>query len=170
MYWEHEFPTQEKVYKIDNDQKLKDTIRQIYDAGYTDSLIIQDTIPGNDEFMRVLTCFSGKDKKVKMMCLGHVLLEEHTPHGSGNHAVIITEPQEELMTKVKNLLETIGYVGFSNFDIKYDVRDNRYKFFEINTRQGRSNYYVTGSGFNVARYFVEEFVYNKEIPFEIAKE
>ena len=52
-----------------------------------------------------------------MMCLGHVLLEEHTPHGSGNHAVIITEPQEELMTKVKNLLETIGYVGFSNFDI-----------------------------------------------------
>ena len=109
-------------------------------------------------------------KKVKMMCLGHVLLEEHTPHGSGNHAVIITEPQEELMTKVKNLLETIGYVGFSNFDIKYDVRDNRYKFFEINTRQGRSNYYVTGSGFNVARYFVEEFVYNKEIPFEIAKE
>lgn len=170
MYWEHEFPTQEKVYKIDNDKKLKDTIRQIYDAGYTDSLIIQDTIPGNDEFMRVLTCFSGKDKKVKMMCLGHVLLEEHTPHGSGNHAVIITEPQEELMTKVKNLLETIGYVGFSNFDIKYDVRDNRYKFFEINTRQGRSNYYVTGSGFNVARYFVEEFVYNKEIPFEIAKE
>ena len=65
MYWEHEFPTQEKVYKIDNDKKLKDTIRQIYDAGYTDSLIIQDTIPGNDEFMRVLTCFSGKDKKSK---------------------------------------------------------------------------------------------------------
>ena len=60
------------------------------------------------------------------------------------------------MTKVKNLLETIGYVGFSNFDIKYDIRDNRYKFFEINTRQGRSNYYVTGSGFNVARYCVEE--------------
>ena len=50
------------------------------------------------------------------------------------------------------------------------MSDNRYKFFEINTRQGRSNYYVTGSGFNVARYFVEEFVYNKEIPFEIAKE
>ena len=170
MYWEHEFPTQEKVYKIDTDEELKNTIKQIYDAGYTDSLIIQDTIPGNDEYMRVLTCFSGKDKKVRMMCLGHVLLEEHTPHGSGNHAVIITEPQEELMTKVKKLLESIGYVGFSNFDIKYDVRDNKYKFFEINTRQGRSNYYVTGSGFNVARYFVEEFINDNPLPFEIAKE
>ena len=170
MYWEHEFPTQEKVYKIETDAQLKATIKQIYDAGYTDSLIIQDTIPGNDEYMRVLTCFSGKDKKVRMTCLGHVLLEEHTPHGSGNHAVIITEPQEELMTKVKNLLESIEYVGFSNFDIKYDVRDNKYKFFEINTRQGRSNYYVTGSGFNVAKYFVEEFIHDHPQPFEIAKE
>ena len=170
MYWEHEFPTQQKVYKIETDAELKNVIKQIYDAGYTDSLIIQDTIPGNDEYMRVLTCFSGKDGKVRMMCLGHVLLEEHTPHGSGNHAVIITEPQEELMLKVKNLLESMHYIGFSNFDIKYDIRDNKYKFFEINTRQGRSNFYVTGSGFNVARYFVEEFINNNPLPFEIAKD
>lgn len=169
-YWEHPFEGQDKVFKIETKEKLQETIKKIYDAGYPDSVVIQDTIPGNDEYMRVLTCFSGKDGKVRMMCLGHTLLEEHTPHGSGNHAVIITEPQEELMTKVKNLLEDMHYVGFSNFDIKYDVRDNRYKFFEINTRQGRSNYYVTGSGFNVARYFVEEFINDNPLPFEIAKE
>ena len=96
-----------------------------------------------------------------MMCLGHVLLEEHTPHGLGNHAVIITEPNQELMKRVRNLLEDLHYVGFSNFDIKFDRRDGKYKFFEINTRQGRSNYYVTGSGFNVAKYIVEEYVYGK---------
>ncbi len=169
-YWEHEFPGQEKVYKIEDRQRLEKVITQIYEAGYEDSLIIQDTIPGNDEYMRVLTCFSNGQGKVKMMCLGHVLLEEHTPHGSGNHAVIITEPQEELMEKVKNLLEELNYVGFSNFDIKFDSRDQTYKFFEINTRQGRSNFYVTASGFNVARYFVEEFVNHNVLPFEIAKE
>ena len=102
--------------------------------------------------MRVLTSYSDRNGKVKMMCLGHVLLEEHTPHGLGNHAVIITEPNEELMMRVKNLLEDLHYVGFSNFDIKYDRRDGKYRFFEINTRQGRSNYYVTGSGFNVANF------------------
>jgi len=127
-------------------------------------------IPGNDEYMRVLTSYSDRNGKVKMMCLGHVLLEEHTPHGLGNHAVIITEPNEELMMKVKNLLEDLHYVGFSNFDIKYDKRDGKYRFFEINTRQGRSNYYVTGSGFNVAKYVVEEYVYGKELPLEFAKE
>lgn len=169
MYWEHPFPTQNKVYKIDNMAKLKEVITQVYDAGYTDSLIIQDTIPGNDEYMRVLTSYSGKDAKVKMMCLGHVLLEEHTPHGQGNHAVIITEPNEELMLKVKKLLEDLNYIGFSNFDIKYDTRDKKFKFFEINTRQGRSNYYVTGSGFNIAKYIVEEYIYNKNLPIEIAK-
>lgn len=169
-YWEHPFETQKKVYKLDSREELNNAIQSIYDAGYTDELIIQDTIPGNDEYMRVLTCYSDHNGKVKMMCLGHVLLEEHTPHGLGNHAVIVTEPNHELTVKVKNLLEDLNYVGFSNFDIKYDMRDGSYRFFEINTRQGRSNYYVTGSGFNVAKYIVEDYVYHKALPFEEAKE
>lgn len=169
-YWEHPFDTQSKVYLIQNKVELDLVIGDIYDAGYQDALIIQDTIPGNDEYMRVLTAYSDQHGKVKMMCLGHVLLEEHTPHGLGNHAVIITEPQEELMMKVKALLEDLNYVGFSNFDIKYDRRDGTYKFFEINTRQGRSNYYVTGSGFNIAKYLVEEYIYGKECSLEMARD
>ena len=169
-YWEHPFETQNKVYLINTREELDQVIDDIYGAGYDDALIIQDTIPGNDEYMYVLTGYSDHNGKVKMMCLGHVLLEEHTPHGLGNHAVIITEPNEDLMMRVKNLLEDLKYVGFSNFDIKYDIRDQKYKFFEINTRQGRSNYYVTGSGFNVARYLVEEYIYGKQLDFELAKE
>ena len=166
QYWEHEFETQNKVYTIKDREELERVIGQIYGAGYTDKLIIQDMIPGNDEFMRVLTSYSDRNGKVKMMCLGHVLLEEHTPNGLGNHAVIITEYEKELMERAKNLLEDLHYTGFSNFDIKYDSRDGSYRFFEINTRQGRSNYYVTGSGFNVARYFVEDYIYKTELEYD----
>lgn len=170
QYWEHPFATQNKVYTIHDRQELEKVLNDIYGAGYEGKLIIQDMIPGNDEFMRVLTSYSDHNGQVKMMCLGHVLLEEHTPHGLGNHAVIITEPNKELMMRVKNLLEDLHYTGFSNFDIKYDSRDGKFKFFEINTRQGRSNYYVTGSGFNVAEYIVEDYVYGRELPLRYAKE
>lgn len=167
-YWEHPFPTQKKVFIVKNREELNQAIKDTYAAGYPDEMIIQDMIPGNDENMRVLTSYSDKDGKVKMMCLGHVLLEEHTPHGMGNHALIITEPNKELMMRVKNLLEDLHYVGFSNFDIKYDKRDGKFKFFEINTRQGRSNFYVTGSGYNVAKYIVEEYIYGKQMGFTMA--
>jgi D-aspartate ligase len=115
--------------------------------------------------MHVLTNYSDRDGKVKMMCMGHVLLEEHTPHGIGNHAVIITERVPSVEKKLKDLLESIGYVGFSNFDIKYDQRDGIYKVFEINTRQGRSNYYVTSSGENIATLVVDDYIHQQELEF-----
>lgn len=166
-YWEHPFVPQNKVYTIESKAELISVIHQIYDAGYPDSLIIQDMIPGNDEFMYVLTSYSDHKGQVQMMCLGHVLLEEHTPHGLGNHAIILTESNKELMDKAKTLLEDLHYVGFSNFDIKYDSRDQKYKFFEINTRQGRSNYYVTGSGYNLAKYVVDDYIYHRKLSFTL---
>lgn len=164
MYWEHPFATQKKAYTIGSRDELEQVITDIYASGYTDDVILQDRVPGNDEYMRVLTSYSDQTGKVRMMCLGHVLLEEHGPHAVGNHALIITEPNDELMGGVKRLLEDMHFVGFSNFDVKYDERDGSFKFFDFNTRQGRSNYYVTHSGFNVAKYVVEEYVYHR--PFD----
>ena len=170
MYWEYPFPSQKKVYKLDTREELEETLKQIYDAGYTDSVVLQEFINGDDTYMRVLTNYSDKNGKVKLMALGHVLLEEHTPHGIGNHAVIINEYNEDVTVKIKKFLEDINFVGFSNFDIKYDEKDGKYKVFEINVRQGRSNYYVTGSGNNIVKYLVEDYIENKDIPFKIAKE
>jgi len=155
-YWKHPYGTQKKVYKVDTFDEVKSVLADIYGSGYEDSVIIQNFIPGDDSYMRVLTSYSDIHGNVNMMCLGHVLLEEHTPHGIGNHAVILTECDRELMEKFKKLLEDLNYVGFSNFDIKYDSRDGKFKAFEINTRQGRSNYYVTGSGANIAKLVVED--------------
>lgn len=156
-YWAHPFPGNEKVFLCQDRAELDAVLDRVYASGYPGTMIIQDFIPGDDSYMHVLTCYSDRNAKVKLMCLGHVLLEEHTPHGIGNHAVILTEVDEPLCEKIRAFLEAIGFVGFSNFDIKYDRRDGKYKVFEINCRQGRSNYYVTAAGMNIARLVVEKW-------------
>ena len=111
-YWDHPFDTQRKAYILQTREEVEQVLDEIYAHGYEDAMIIQDFIPGGDENMRVLTCYSDGEGKVRLMCLGHVLLEEHTRHGAGNHAVIITEPNEELYETFRRFLEGEGYVGF----------------------------------------------------------
>ena len=160
-YWKHPFDSMKKVYMAESPEKAKEIIDRIYDSGYDNKIIIQEYIEGGDSQMRVLTVFSDRSGKVRAMCLGHTMLEEHTPKGLGNHAAIVTEPVSEfpLADKIKNLLEDLSYTGYSNFDIKLcgDKDKKDFKVFEINLRQGRSNYYVSAAGYNIARLAAEVF-------------
>lgn len=163
LYWKYPFDGMKKVYTAASPAEAAAILAQIYGAGYPDIVLLQDKIPGDDSAMRVLTAYCGRDGKVKRMCLGHVGLEEHTPKALGNHAAILTEYNEPLMQKLQAFLDDIGYTGFANFDIKYDSRDGSYRVFEINLRQGRSNYYMTGAGENLARLVVEDAVQGRDL-------
>lgn len=162
-YWRHPFEGMQKVYFADTPESAQKIIRTIYESGYDRRIVVQKMVPGGDAHMRVLTVYSDKNCHVKMMCMGHVLLEEHTPKGRGNHAAIIVEPlPEELKEKIKNMLESLGVRGFTNFDLKED-ENGTLRAFEINLRQGRSNHYLTASGINVARLVTEDYVYNRAL-------
>ncbi len=169
-YWACGVHELAKVYVCQSWEQLLAALDQVYAAGYPGHMVLQEFIPGDDTYMRVLTNYSDRSGRVKLMCLGHVLLEEHSPHGIGNHAVILTEHDEALCEKIRAMLDGLGFTGFSNFDIKYDRRDGKYKVFEINCRQGRSNYYVTGAGHNIARLVVEDRVEHRELPFTVTQE
>ena len=107
--------------------------------------------------------------KVKLIALGNALLEEHSPEGIGSYAAIINGYDEKLNEQMKNFLESIGYVGFANFDMKFDQRDGTYKLFEMNLRQGRSSYFVTAAGYNLAKWLVDDVIYHKDMPCTVAK-
>ena len=162
LYSEVNFEGKEKSYKINNETELKKVVNQIFESGYDGHIIVQDFIPGADDTMYVLNCYSNKEGKVKMMCLGRCILEEHTPYGIGNYRAIISEGNEEIYKTIQNFLEDIKYVGFSNFDLKYDYRDKTFKLFEINIRQGRSSYFTTATGINMAKYLVDDYILNKD--------
>lgn len=158
------FEGRKKAFIIDTPEELDTLIKRSYKAGYTGEMILQDFIPGDDSHMRVLNAYVDSDHHVRMMFLGHPLLEDPTPEAVGNYAAILPDYNEEIFRNIKAFLENINYVGIANFDMKYDERDGKYKLFEINLRQGRSSYFVTLNGFNLAKYFVEDLIEHK--PFD----
>lgn len=167
-YWNCHFPYKKKVFVAENETEYHKILDAIYGSSYKDTLILQEYIPGDDSHMRVLNCYSGQDGKVKLVSLGRVLLEEQTPEGIGSYAAIINGYDEGLAEKMKNFLEEIGYKGFANFDMKFDERDGKYKLFEMNPRQGRSSYFVTAGGYNLAKYLVDDAVLHKDDGYTVA--
>lgn len=167
-YWNCHFPHKKKVFLAQNREDFDAITTAIYGSEYQDDLILQEYIPGDDSNMRVMNCYCGRDKKVKLIALGHALLEEHSPEGIGSYAAIISSHDDALSEQMRNFLEGIGYVGFANFDMKFDPRDGRYKLFEMNLRQGRSSFYVTAAGYNMAKWLVEDVLEHKDLPLTIA--
>ncbi|MCZ2260221.1 carboxylate--amine ligase [Sporosarcina sp. G11-34] len=168
-YFNAQFEGKKKAYVLHSKAEFIDTIDKVFSSTYEDSLIIQDYIPGNDTVMRVLNAYVDRNGKVKMMCLGRVILEDYTPTLIGNYVGIIGEynkDTEEVYAKYKKFLEAIGFRGYANIDLKYDRRDGKYKIFELNIRQGRSSYFVTTNGYNMAKYLVEDRVENEDLPIE----
>lgn len=153
-----EFPGKKKVFTVDNPEQLADLLARVQASGYQGRFVVQDLIPGDDSGMRILTCYSDRTGKVRFAAFGHVLLEEHTPGALGNPAGIITGHDERIVAQAVRLLEHLGWTGYANFDLKFDPRDGRTVFFELNPRLGRSNFYITAGGRNTAELYVREHV------------
>ena len=153
-----EFPEKEKVFFLQDRAALEAALAAAGRSGYEGAFLIQETIPGDDTQMRILTTYSDQAGKVRFASFGQTLLEDMRPMGVGNPLAIVSRVDETVVAEAARLLEAVGYTGFANFDIKVDPRDGSHVFFEINTRLGRSNYYVTAAGDNVARILVEDLV------------
>lgn len=156
------FEGKKKVFRMKSEEELSAMLDKLRASGYDYKFLIQDTIPGLDYNMRILTCYCDRHGKVRFFSSGHVLLEDNAAMGVGNPVAIINDVNREIMENARRLLEHVGYTGFANFDIKYDERDGSFRFFEINTRLGRSNFYVTGSGFNAVKWIVDDLIYEKD--------
>ena len=165
----------DKVYKANNENELEKIILEIEQAGYNNNLIIQEFIPGDDSALFDSIFYVGKNGKAQLATFAQIGLQEHTPTGIGNCTVLINGYdehgyKEELIYKLKEFLEKIGYQGFAEFDLKYDYRDKKYKVLEINPRQARSSYYLTACGYNLIKYLIDDLIYNIEKEFYIIKE
>jgi D-aspartate ligase len=124
---------------------------------------VQELIPGDDTAMRSITAYVDQRGEVSLLATAQVLLQEHQPLAIGNPAAMVTTPYPDLMEQAERLLKHVGYRGFANFDVKVDPRDGVAKFFEVNPRIGRNNYYVTAAGANVAEFITGDLIEGREM-------
>ncbi|NLC66014.1 MAG: carboxylate--amine ligase [Clostridium sp.] len=160
-YYNNPFENMQKIYRLNSHEEINNIIDIIKKSGYKSDIIIQDYIPGDDTYMWDSVYYGNKHGKGQLVTFAQVVLQEHTKTAIGNYTALIVRHNREFMEKLVHFMEAIGYVGFGNFDIKYDYRDQKFKLFEVNIRQGRSSYYTTQCGHNMARYFVDDLIYNK---------
>lgn len=175
MYNHLSFEGKNKIYKIETKEELDEIITKIINSGYSDTLIIQDFIPGDDSYLFDAVAYVGKDKKVKILSLAQIGLQEHSKNMVGNAAVLINGYYQygnpkEIEQQLKSFLEEIGYQGFAEFDLKYDYRDKKFKVLEINARQGRSSYYLTPLGYNLVKVLIDDLIYNEKMEYRFLKE
>lgn len=175
MYNHLSFEGKNKIYKIETKEELDEIITKIINSGYSDTLIIQDFIPGDDSYLFDAVAYVSKDKKVKILSLAQIGLQEHSKNMVGNAAVLINGYYQygnpkEIEQQLKSFLEEIGYQGFAEFDLKYDYRDKKFKVLEINARQGRSSYYLAPLGCNLVKVLIDDLIYNEKMEYRFLKE
>jgi D-aspartate ligase len=163
-YLHCKFDGKKKVYFFRNREEYNAIINAMKTSGYEGKLILQEFIPGGDDAMRVMNTYSDNEGRVRFQCLGQPVLEEYSPATIGNYAAIISRSDEALYRKIETFLNEIGYVGFANFDMKYDSRTGRYLLFEINGRPGRSSYFVRAAGHNMMKVLTETVI--DQTPFD----
>ncbi len=156
------FPGKRKVHSPQSRAELDDLLHKLEAAGYHDKFILQDVIPGDDQGMRILTCYSDRSGTVRFACFGRVLLEEHSPDTVGFPAAILTQTNHQVVQQAVRLLEHVGWRGYANFDLKLDPRTGEIVFFELNPRLGGTSFYITAAGHNVVQWYVDEYVYEHD--------
>lgn len=168
-YYKNSFEGMQKIYIVKDYDELHRIIKLIKESGYQDELIIQDYIPGSDTEMYDAVYYGNRNRKAQLISFGQVVMQEPTMTGVGNYTALIVRDNKEIMDKLVQFMEDIGYKGYANFDIKYDSRDGLYKLFEVNLRQGRSSYYLTQSGYNIAKTIVDDVIYKEDKDFTYIK-
>lgn len=168
------FRGKKKIYRLNNMNELNEVIGLFKDGGYDDTLIIQEYIPGDDSHLFDAVVYCNKKKEVKLVSFAQIGLQEHSPKMIGNAAVLINGYSEhpgvtEQIVKIKEFMESIGYQGFAEFDMKYDARDGKYKVMEINARQGRCSYYITPCGFNLIEVLAKDLIFDEDMEYQVVE-
>lgn len=130
--------------------------------GFFGELLLQEMIPGGEEnllnFIITLNrnsdptaVFINRKRRSQSQFLTCTLMES-------------CWSEIKVIEDVLRLLKKIAYYGYANIELKYDSRDKKYKFIEINGRVSLSNSHALKCGCNMPFLMYQEAIKGPLIP------
>ena len=110
-------------------------------------VIAQELIPGPDDALWECIClFDGASELARAFTF-RKLATMPAHYGATSRAV--SERSEALLELAAAVGKRFEYVGVADIDVKYDARDGRFKYLELNPRLGMCHYFGTRCGVNL---------------------
>ncbi len=124
--------TKKKVFICKNNAELKNNYQKALTLIPKEEVIIQDIIPGNSEH-QYSVCFMF-DGERPLVTLSARRARQHPPDFGNATTYAETVEIPEIVEYAKKILKKVNYSGVCEVEFKFDYRDNKYKFLEVNPR------------------------------------
>lgn len=121
-----------KVIKAHSARELEEHYARL--AEREERLMIQELVCGEDSRMHEFSAYCNERSEVLGAFVGRKLRLHPPEFGSASLVESVWEPQ--LVERMAQFLQGIGYCGLCNVEFKRDARDNQFKFIELNARYG----------------------------------
>jgi predicted ATP-grasp superfamily ATP-dependent carboligase len=111
------------------------------------SVIAQELIPGDDDTLWEFIGLFNRNQQIERAFTFQKL--STMPAHYGATARGISRRNEELVDLARRVGKLLKYEGIADIDVKYDARDGKYKYLELNPRPGLCHYFGTRCGINI---------------------
>lgn len=110
-------------------------------------VVAQELIPGPDDALWECIClFNDRSELVRAFTFRKLAT---MPAHFGATSRARSERSETLVRLAAEAGKAFGYVGIADVDVKYDARDGRFKYLELNPRLGLAHWFGTRCGVNI---------------------
>ena len=124
--------TKKKVFVCNNFKELIENYNSAIRLIPSEEVIVQDIIPGDSE-NQYSVCFMF-DGTIPLVTLGARRARQHPPDFGNATTFAETVYIPEIIASAVKILAAVNYSGVCEVEFKFDKRDNKYKFLEVNPR------------------------------------
>ncbi len=120
-----------KVIVVEKREQLEEAYDRVKSCG---CVLLQEIIPGGDDEVFIAGGYHDAQSRCVALFTGRKLRQH--PRGFGVSRLCESSWDPEIADLTLKVLAEVGYQGVSDVEFKRDSRDGRFKFMEINARQG----------------------------------